>query len=133
MSFVGQMGGSMINPAFILLADELGVTVTKASYLTTVNVLFGGVTPMFIVPYANVYGRRNLYVVRCPSVLKRKFFLLIASVSNIGSAVATSWGGVFIGRLFTGVGSSIPLGLGAATVSNSSSLPPLVFLTSIRP
>jgi MFS family permease len=53
----------MINPAYILLADDLNVTVTKASYLTTVYILFSGITPMFLVPYANVYGRRNLYVV----------------------------------------------------------------------
>jgi MFS family permease len=70
MSFIGQMSASLINPAYILLADELNVTITKASYLTTVCILSSGVTPMFFVPYANVYGRRNLYVVRCPSGLK---------------------------------------------------------------
>lgn len=53
----------MINPAYILLAADLGVTVTKASYLTTVYILFSGVTPMFLVPFANVYGRKNLYMV----------------------------------------------------------------------
>lgn len=57
------VSSSMINPAYILLAADLGVTVTKASYLTTVYILFSGVTPMFLVPFANVYGRKNLYMV----------------------------------------------------------------------
>ena len=56
----------MINPAYILLAADLNVTVTKASYLTTVYILFSGITPMFLVPYANVYGRKNLYMVLPP-------------------------------------------------------------------
>jgi predicted MFS family arabinose efflux permease len=53
----------MINPAYILLAADLKVTVTQASYLTTVYILFSGITPMFLVPFANVYGRKNLYMV----------------------------------------------------------------------
>lgn len=106
LGFAGQMSSSMINPAYILLAKDLDVTVTKASYLTTVYILFSGTTPMFLVPYANVYGRRNLYLL----------FTLIAAIANVGSAVAKSYGGVLVGRLFNGVGSSVPLGFGAATI-----------------
>jgi MFS family permease len=57
------VSSSMINPSYILLAADLGVTVTKASYLTTVFILFSGIMPMFLVPVANVYGRKSLYMV----------------------------------------------------------------------
>jgi hypothetical protein len=53
----------MINPTYVLLAKDLDVTVTEVSYLTTISLLFSGITPVFLVPYANVYGWRNLYVV----------------------------------------------------------------------
>ena len=45
-----------------------------------------------------------------------QFFTLVAAMANVGSAKAGSYGGVFVGRLFNGVGSSVPLGIGAATL-----------------
>jgi len=58
------VSSALINPAFVQMSKDLKVTVEQASYCTTVFILFGGVTPMLIVPFANVYGRRVLYVVR---------------------------------------------------------------------
>lgn len=57
------VGSALINPAFVEMAKDLKVTVEQASYCTTVFILFGGVAPIFLVPFANVYGRRLLYVV----------------------------------------------------------------------
>ena len=45
------------------MAAELGVTVQQASYTATCYILAAGVAPMFVVPIANVYGRRPLYLV----------------------------------------------------------------------
>ncbi|RDL35802.1 Uncharacterized protein BP5553_06414 [Venustampulla echinocandica] len=106
LGFSGQLSSALINPAFKVMSLDLGVTVPQASYLTTVFVLFGGVVPMFVVPFSNVYGRRILYVI----------FGAIAVAGNIGSAAAPTYGGVFAGRVFNGIGSSIPLGLGPSTI-----------------
>jgi hypothetical protein len=58
------VGSALVNPGFVAMSKSLGVTVEQCSYCTTVFVLFGGVAPLFVVPFANVYGRRILYVVR---------------------------------------------------------------------
>jgi predicted MFS family arabinose efflux permease len=47
----------------------------------------------------------------------RQFFTLVAAMSNIGSAKATSYAGVLISRMFVGVGSSVGLAIGGSTVS----------------
>ncbi|KAJ9502362.1 hypothetical protein H2202_002428 [Exophiala xenobiotica] len=106
LGFVNQMGASLINPAFVVMAQDLDITVEQASYCTTVVILFMGLFPMCVVPFSNVYGRRVLYLI----------FTAIAAVCQFGSGAATTYGGVLTGRVFYGIGSSIPLGLGAATI-----------------
>jgi MFS family permease len=57
------VGAALANPAFVQVAKDLNVTIEQASYCTTVFLLFGGVTPVFVVPFASIYGRRILYLV----------------------------------------------------------------------
>lgn len=106
LAFIAQLGSSLINPAFVLMSKDLGVTVVQASYATTVFILFGGVLSMFVVPFANVYGRRICYII----------FIPIAAAGAFASAGAPTYGGVIAGRVFNGIGASVPLGLGAATI-----------------
>lgn len=75
LGFVNQLGSALINPAFVVMSEDLGITVEKASYCTTVVILFMGVCPMFVVPFSNVYGRRILYVI----------FTTIAAACQFGS------------------------------------------------
>ena len=103
---MAQLGAAMLNPSFVTVAEDLNVTVEEASYTTTVYILFSGVFPLLITPFANVYGRRPLYLI----------FTVIALVGFIGSAAAPTWGGVIAGRCIAGIGASIPLGIGAATI-----------------
>lgn len=107
LGFIMQMGSALINPAYVQMSADLDITVEQASYCTTVFILFSGIFPMFIVPFSNVYGRRIVYMT----------FTLIAIAANIGSGAAATYGGVIAGRVFYGIGGSIPLGIGAATVS----------------
>ena len=46
--------------------------------------------------------------------------VLLAAASNLGSGAAKTYGGLIVGRLFCGIGASLPLGLGAATVFGRS-------------
>lgn len=105
-TLMSQLGAALLNPSFVLVAKDLLVTVEQASYTTTVFILFTGVFPLFITPFANVYGRRILYLV----------FTIVAIAGYVGSAASPSWGGVIAGRVFSGIGSSIPVGIGAATI-----------------
>lgn len=88
LSFIAQVGGALFNPALVLMAKDLGVTVEQASYCTTVYILFGGVLSMFVVPYANVYGRRICYVT----------FTVIGAAGAFVSAGAPTYGGTIAGR-----------------------------------
>lgn len=88
LSFIAQVGGALFNPALVLMAKDLGVTVEQASYCTTVYILFGGVLSMFVVPYANVYGRRICYVI----------FTVIGAAGAFVSAGAPTYGGTIAGR-----------------------------------
>ena len=101
-----QLGSALLNPVFVKVAKDLHVTVVQTSYSTTVFILFTGVFPLFITPFANIYGRRVLYLISA----------LIAMAGFIGSAASPSYGGLMTGRVFSGIGSSIPLGIGAATI-----------------
>ena len=49
--------------------------------------------------------------------------ILLAAVSNLGSGAAATYGGLITGRVFCGIGASLPLGLGAATVSDKVAHP----------
>lgn len=96
----------MVPAAFGPIAKELKVTRQQASYLTTTYTLLGGVTPLFVTPYVNLYGRRPAYVI----------FTLIALASNIGSAYAKSYGTEIVSRAFVGLGASVALAIGGATI-----------------
>ena len=106
LGFVAQMGSALINPAFEEMSEDLNITIEQASYCTTVFILFGGIFSMFVVPFANVYGRRILFML----------FTLLAAAGQFGSAGAASYGGVIAGRVFNGIGACVPLGLGAAII-----------------
>ena len=53
----------MVPAAFHVIAKEFDVTEQQASYLTTSYTLLGGLTPLLITPYVNLYGRRIAYLV----------------------------------------------------------------------
>lgn len=103
---MAQMGAAMLNPAFVIVARELSVTVEEASYSTTLFILFAGVFPLFLTPFANVYGRRPLYLI----------FTILSIAGFIISAATPTWGGLIAGRVLSAIGCSVPLGLGAATI-----------------
>ena len=69
-----SVGAGMVPAAFGVIAKDFGVTHQQASYLTTSYTLLGGLTPLLLTPYVNMYGRRPAYLVsdlqsfddRCP-------------------------------------------------------------------
>ncbi|KAK5127186.1 hypothetical protein LTR85_008547 [Meristemomyces frigidus] len=64
-SLLGALGGlntAIINPAYIPMANELGITTVHASYQTTIVIALKGLGPFIWLPLANVYGCRPMYL-----------------------------------------------------------------------
>lgn len=53
-----------------------------------------------------MYGRRIVFI----------FGLVLLAVGQFASAGAPTYGGVITGRVFNGIGGSVPLGIGAAVI-----------------
>ena len=84
------------------------VTITEASYNTTLAIVLAGVAPLIWSPLANVYGRRPVYI----------FSSIIGIAAGAGCAVATKWGNLLVARVFVGIGTSAGMGIGASVVSD---------------
>ena len=75
----------------------MGVSVTVASYSTTIAIVFAGIAPFIYSPAANIYGRRPVYIISTA----------IGIAANAGSAVCTKWGLLLVARAFVGIGTSV--------------------------
>lgn len=98
----------MVNSSYNIIAADIGTTTQRASYFTTIYILCSGVVPMFLAPLSNLYGRRLLYLVTVP----------IGIAANIGSAFASTYGGIVVGRAFNGIGMSFCVTGGAAVIAD---------------
>jgi MFS family permease len=58
------------------------------------------------VPFANVYGRRPIYLLGN----------LIAAVTNIAAGYCDTWNGILITRVFNGIAAGSTVAIGAATI-----------------
>ena len=90
------------------MAKQFHVSVTKASYVTSVSIIGAGVTPLLLSPISNVYGRRPIFVL----------VSAIGIVAHCASAAAPTWSGILAARFFVGVGTSAGMGIGAACVAD---------------
>lgn len=108
LAFLGPFCQAVINSAFVPLAKAMHITVTVASYNTTVPILFAGVSPLLWSPIANVYGRRPIFI----------FVTALGILSQCACAAAPTWGGILAARAFVGIGTSAGMGIGAAVVAD---------------
>lgn len=72
----------MVPAAFGPIAASYGVTHQQASYLTTSYTLLGGVTPLLITPFVNLYGRRPAYLVRSTLLIFAEIRVVLANVAG---------------------------------------------------
>ena len=106
LAFLGPFGSAVVNPAFVPLGKAFNISTVQASYQLTVYLMCSGIPPLFVIPLANVYGRRPIYLLGN----------LLAAVTNIISGNCTTWSGLLITRAFNGLGAGSAVALGAATI-----------------
>ncbi|PNS18452.1 hypothetical protein CAC42_6269 [Sphaceloma murrayae] len=108
LAFLGPFTQAVINSAFAPLAKSFSLTIPVASYVTNVAILGAGITPLFLSPLANAYGRRPVFL----------FVTAVGVAAHVASAFAKSWSGILVARFFVGVGTSAGMGIGAAVVAD---------------
>ena len=108
LAFLGPFCQAVINSAFLPLSEELGISITEASYQTTVPIVFAGAFPLIWSPLSNVYGRRPIFI----------FVSALGIVSQCAAAKANTWDGILAARAFVGIGTSAGMGIGAAVVAD---------------
>ncbi|KAI1460428.1 major facilitator superfamily domain-containing protein [Annulohypoxylon moriforme] len=108
LAMLGPFNSSVANPALVPLAALFKVPVGSAPLQTTTTIISVGVAPLFFTPLANIYGRRPIYLIST----------LVGIVATVGSGAATTWAGLIIGRVFSGIGTGAGMALGAATVND---------------
>jgi MFS family permease len=70
-----------IIPAYGIIAADLGVSLQRVTYLTSLQIAILGVAPLLWKPFSNTYGRRPLFLIS----------LIISLVGNIGCAKSPSY------------------------------------------
>jgi MFS family permease len=106
LAFIGPMSSAVANPAFVPLGKAFHLSTKEISYELTVYIIFAGVGPLFIAPLSNVYGRRPVYLAGN----------LLAGVCNLIAGNCSTWTGILVTRVFTGIGSGSTVAIGAATI-----------------
>lgn len=123
---LGPMGSAVANPAFVSMSKTFDKSVVEISYgelpggcrdvvvLTdcatgtelTVYIVFAGIGPLAVVPFANVYGRRPVYLLGN----------MIAAITNIAAGYSHTWAGIITTRVFNGLAAGSTVAIGAATI-----------------
>lgn len=98
-----------IQAAFVNIAEDLGVSVQRASYLTSLSIAIIGVAPLFWRPLSHTYGRRPVFL----------WSLLCSLVGNVGCAVSPSYATMALCRAITTFFISTASSIGSAVVIES--------------
>lgn len=106
LAFLGPMSAAVANPAFVPLSEAFNISIVEASYELTMYIVFAGVGPLLVIPFANLYGRRPVYLLGA----------LIGGVTNIAAGYSPTWSGLLATRVFNGIFAGSPGAIGAATI-----------------
>ncbi|OJJ08772.1 hypothetical protein ASPVEDRAFT_89981 [Aspergillus versicolor CBS 583.65] len=96
-----------IIPAYDALAEEYGITVPQASYLTSVQILLFGIAPFIWKPITEIYGRYHVFLLS----------VFGAMLCNIGSARSTTYAAQMVCRVLGSILISPPFGMGSGVIT----------------
>jgi MFS family permease len=98
-----------IQSAFIAIAADLGVSLQRATYLTSLQIAILGGAPLFWRPVANRYGRRPVFLLS----------LIFSAVGNIGCAKSPSYASMAVCRAIVAFFISPAAAIGSAVVAET--------------
>lgn len=108
-AFMTTFTGSAIIPAYEPIAMEFHCSITKASYLTSLQIMVLGVAPLFWKPLSQRYGRRPIWLIS----------MIGALAFNIGCAVSHSYNAMATCRAFTSFFISPAMAYGSGVVTET--------------
>ncbi|KAK5678010.1 hypothetical protein LTS12_029431, partial [Elasticomyces elasticus] len=106
-SMVSTFMAAGIVPAYDTMAETYGVTVTQASYLTSIQILVLGIFPFVWRPLASTYGRYHISLLSVGGSM----------IVNIGAAWCTSYGSQMATRIIVAILICPPIGIGSGIVT----------------
>ncbi|KAK4508086.1 hypothetical protein PRZ48_001824 [Zasmidium cellare] len=98
-----------IIPVFENIAEDLGTSLTRASYLTSLQIAVLGWAPLFWKPVANRYGRRPVWLIST----------LGALLFNVGCALSHSYAAMGVCRAFCSFFISPAMAIGSGVVTET--------------
>jgi hypothetical protein len=96
-------------PAFEDFSIDLGVSLTQASYLTSIQIVILGFSPLFWKPISNRYGRRPIWLIST----------FCSMVCNIGCAESHSYASQVITRILVAFFISPAIAISSAVVTET--------------
>lgn len=96
-------------PSAEQFVEDFGITLTQASYLTSIQILILGLSPLFWKPISNRFGRRPVWLIStfCSMVL------------NIANAKSDSYASQVVSRLLVAFFISPAMAIGSAVVTET--------------
>jgi MFS family permease len=107
---MGTFTAAAIIPAYSTIAEELGVGLQNASYLTSLQIAILGGAPLFWKPLSNRFGRRPIFLLS----------LICSLVCNIGCAKSTTYASLAACRALVAFFISPASAIGSAVVMETT-------------
>ncbi|KAJ3747273.1 MFS multidrug transporter [Lentinula detonsa] len=104
---LGPFSAACVIPSFEDFVVDFGITLTEASYLVSVPIVFLGTIPLLWAPVSNRIGRRPVYLAS----------MLLSAAMQLASAYCTTYGSLMTTRVLVSVFICPPQSIGASTVS----------------
>jgi MFS family permease len=98
-----------IQSAFIEIAADLGVSLQRAAYLTSLQIAILGGAPLLWRPIANRYGRRPVFLLS----------LICSAIGNVGCAKGPSYASMAVCRAIVAFFISPAAAIGTAVVAET--------------
>lgn len=98
LASLGPITAAVSNPAFLTIAAAFDISVVQAFSSRAMYMVFAGIGPLLVIPLANVYGRRPVYLIGSS----------VGAITNIAAGCGPTWGGVLATRAIDGIAAGSP-------------------------
>ncbi|BGP24751.1 hypothetical protein JCM10295v2_003670 [Rhodotorula toruloides] len=106
-AMMGPFSAAAVIPSFETFVKDFGITITQASYLVSVPILFLGVTPLVAAPISARVGRRPILLGSA----------ILSAAVHVGGAYCHSYGTLMVTRVLQAILLAPPQSLGADMVN----------------